>query len=384
MTTERNMELILPEGMITWQSRGSQSTLDLAFISKQLLGTVIRCQPSAELESSSDYIPVITELLINPPQKPETKPKPQWKKACWDAPNFKIATKLSELSTRELHLSTPEAIDQRVAEVTQVIQESIKELVPKPAPTGFSKPYWTLKCSQAVKRARRARRRWTDVGNEESWAAYCKVTNSKKNQIRKEKQIGWRATVTEATKDPHKIWKLTKWARKHPYEKHNTPQIPETIDKNDTIHSNSKDKATAMTSHFSPHPRPADTSDIDEYEYRREIEDIPQTVLSSELEEALTRHAEGKAPGLDQIPGTLLKHCRTALTKELTKIFNACLLQGYHPRKFKESITIVLSEIPEAKLQRPKLVPSHSAAEHYREASRKIDSQPTRDCCRIP
>lgn len=97
-----------------------------------------------------------------------------------------------------------------------------------------------------------------------------------------------------------------------------------------------------MASHFFPPPRPADTSDIDEYEYRREIEDIPQTILSSEVEEALTRLAEGKAPGPDQIPGTLLKHCRTALTKELTKIFNACLVQGYHPQKFKESVTIVL------------------------------------------
>lgn len=77
-----------------------------------------------------------------------------------------------------------------------------------------------------------------------------------------------------------------------------------------------------MAFQFFASSRPADTRDIEEYNYCREIEDIPQTILNSEVEEALTGLAEGKAPGPDKIPGTILKHCRTVLTKELAEIFN--------------------------------------------------------------
>lgn len=82
-----------------------------------------------------------------PPQHPEANPKPQWEKADWNALNTRIATKISELSTREHHLSTPEAFDQRVADITWVIQKSIEELEPKLKLTRFSKPHWTEKCS---------------------------------------------------------------------------------------------------------------------------------------------------------------------------------------------------------------------------------------------
>ncbi|KAI0995875.1 hypothetical protein K3495_g12307 [Podosphaera aphanis] len=84
IVSERNMELILPKGTITWKSRGSQSTLDLIFVSKPLEEMVVKCQTSTELEASSDHIPVQTELLIEILRKAEEEPRPQWKKAKWD------------------------------------------------------------------------------------------------------------------------------------------------------------------------------------------------------------------------------------------------------------------------------------------------------------
>ncbi|KAI0991993.1 hypothetical protein K3495_g16193, partial [Podosphaera aphanis] len=54
MLGDKNMELALPEGTITWENRGSQSTLDLVFLSKELEDSVTTCQPANELEASSD------------------------------------------------------------------------------------------------------------------------------------------------------------------------------------------------------------------------------------------------------------------------------------------------------------------------------------------
>ncbi|KAI1001856.1 hypothetical protein K3495_g6347 [Podosphaera aphanis] len=58
------------------------------------------------------------------------------------------------------------------------------------------------------------------LGTDDSWIEYLTSTSVKKAQIQKAKNIGWRATVSEAAQDPSKNWKLAKWARKDPEERH--------------------------------------------------------------------------------------------------------------------------------------------------------------------
>ena len=210
----KDMELVLPEGTITWSNRGSQSTLDLIFLSKELEDLVTNCQPASELEASSDHIPISTQLTIQPNIEDEPKLSPQWKKADWDEFNKLLAIKLLELKAEDLCLDSQEAVDQRVTSITNVIQKIIQETIPKAKPSKFAKPYWTDQCSEAVKETRKARRNWKRLGTEESWIDYQKSTSRKKARIKKAKTIGWRAAVSEASRDPTKIWKLAKWARK--------------------------------------------------------------------------------------------------------------------------------------------------------------------------
>lgn len=56
------MELILPKGTSIWKSIGSQSTLDLNFLSMALEDTVMRCHTAESLDASSDHIPINTTL----------------------------------------------------------------------------------------------------------------------------------------------------------------------------------------------------------------------------------------------------------------------------------------------------------------------------------
>ncbi|KAI0995164.1 hypothetical protein K3495_g13016 [Podosphaera aphanis] len=148
--------------------------------------------------------------------------------------------------------------NQRVTETTEAIQNLITELIPKAKPSKYAKPYWTKECSQVVKDARKARRRWTQLGTEDSWVEYNKATNRKKKQIKKDKVIGWRITVTEVSQDPKKMWKLAEWARKSTEEKQRLPQIPEIRDATGTMHTTDIDKAKAMAQHFFPLPIRAD------------------------------------------------------------------------------------------------------------------------------
>lgn len=350
----KDMELVLPEGTITWSNRGSQSTLDLVFLSKELEGLVATCQPACELEASSDHIPISTQLIVQASSEDEVKPCPQWKKADWDEFNVRLDAKLMELKEYNFDLDSHEAIDQRVSSITKTIQKIIQEIIPIAKPSKFAKPYWTNQCSEAVKDTRKARRKWQSLGTEESWIEYQKSTSKKKAQIKRAKTIGWRAAVSEASRDPSKIWKLAKWARKDPEEKQRLPQIPDITDADGCTHTEAPEKARIMAGHFFPQPMAADTADIAEANYPEELHGISSIITHTEVEEALTNLPSDKAPGPDGIPNRLLKKCKLTLSKDLADLFNACLSLGYHPKGFKESTTVVLRKPQKPRYDTPK------------------------------
>lgn len=110
-----------------------------------------------------------------------------------------------------------------------------------------------------------------------------------------------------------------------------------------------------MTRHFFPQPVQADLTDIDGTTYPVELDDISSTITESEIQEAMGNLASEKAPGPDAIPNWMLKNCRLTLSKDLGKLFNACISRGYHPKSFKESVTIVLRKPQKESYDNPNL-----------------------------
>ena len=51
-----SLELVTPRGTITWRARGTQSTIDLAFLSQSLVTRVKKCVPRQDLAQLSDHI----------------------------------------------------------------------------------------------------------------------------------------------------------------------------------------------------------------------------------------------------------------------------------------------------------------------------------------
>lgn len=348
---EHQMDLITPEGLVTWKTRGSQSTLDLAFTSPAITSQVLSHQVSEELESSSDHLPICTQLTLMPRTQADQSPRPQWKKANWE--QFKVHLEKNLQTQTQPLLDTRQGIDQRVDQITGAIQLTVEAHIPAARPSQFAKGYWTRECSQAVKEARRARRVWTEQGTEESWIQYHQATSRKKKQIKRDKNQAWRVAVAEAAKDPKKIWKLGKWARKNPEEANALPQVPDIKDKGGTTQTTEAGKAQAMAEHFFPAPVQADTQDIPGTLYGPEVS-IQRQVLNTEVEDILKDLPSDKAPGPDGIPNRLLKHCREVLGEPLAELFNACLAQGYHPKRFKESNTIVLRKPQKERYDVPK------------------------------
>ena len=54
----RDMELATPKGTITWEARGSTSTIDLAFTSQRLQQRLVECTVNSALDHGSDHFPI--------------------------------------------------------------------------------------------------------------------------------------------------------------------------------------------------------------------------------------------------------------------------------------------------------------------------------------
>jgi hypothetical protein len=95
--------------------------------------------------------------------------------------------------------------------------------------------------------------------------------------------------------------------------------------------------------HFSP-PVEADLSDLEGYSYPERIS-IPEELAENEALDVIKELAKDKASGPDGIPNRVLKRVAGVTPALLTRIFQACINQGVHPRQWKEA-TIVLLRKP--------------------------------------
>lgn len=131
-------------------------------------------------------------------------------------------------------------------------------------------------------------------------------------------------------------------------------QIPDIIDTEGKVYTQNEDKVKAMAEHFFSPSVEADLQDIVIPTQVEELGTIMRVIEVTEVEEAIERLPNKKAPSQNGIPNELLKHCRKSLSKVLAELCNACISLGYHPKGFKESITIILKKPQKPRDDTPK------------------------------
>jgi len=195
----RNEALILatPQGTTTWQSRGLQSTIDLAFISSSLENELIKCTPRADLAQSSDHIPIEITFRIQPEQFVSARRK------CWKKMDTEILKSVLEskiISNSPLHSN--EQIDARVSEITQAFQDAIEQSTPWARTSNNAKTYWSDECAEAVREARKAFYNNLRENTALSDERHKEARNRKVAIIRKFKKDCFRSQVAEITSNP--------------------------------------------------------------------------------------------------------------------------------------------------------------------------------------
>jgi hypothetical protein len=355
-TVQSNLQLILPQGTVTWRSGNSMSTLHLSFATSGITEQVLQCQLCEELDSDSDHVPIITSIETLVPQQTECPAQPQWRKANWEKVCKRLKHRLEGLNQEHLNdfggsdkrqANDLEALDKRVVLLQTVIQDTVRDTIPLANPSRWVRTGWSDECTETVKRARRARRKWVADGSHETYVSYRQAVNERKRQIKRDSALGWRQTVADIMRNPAKMWRLTKWARTTAQEPPPPLQFPPIKDRDGRHHSSNEAKANILADHFFPPPVRVDLADTEGYRYPPELS-MSQEVTTDEISSILKTIAPDKAPGPDSIPNRFLRECRDVLAEPLAKLFQVCLQSSYHPTPFRHSKTVVL-----IKLQKP-------------------------------
>ena len=357
------LQLLLPAGTITREQGPQRTTIDLSWGTGGIANRLRSCDIKLELHQGSDHKPVMTEIDVCGNVALEvSKKRRNWK----ETDTGKLQKLLQEYLPPARDLRGAGEIQAYTGDIISALQKSVDEAVPWSKPSERSVPFWTKGCSESVAQARRRRKEWRTqalrsgewaLETRDKWKAYTKATDEKGKTIKKAKTAHWRRMMHEAG-ETGSHWRLAKWARTKMDGPRDQPQFPPLKRPGGEGEATTlEEKAEILHQKFFPEPRPADLEDIEGFEYPAEHQ-AESRVTEEEVQAAIKRTAPDKAPGASGIPNRILKAGLKAIVPAATRLFNACVTQGYHPTQFKEAITIALrkpnrADYTEAKAYRP-------------------------------
>ena len=336
ITEQNGMELMLPQGTITWERGASRSTIDLVFACETLAPRLLHCKVRRELDQSSDHLPISTTFFWNVTNT-ESNLARNWEKA----DKGKIKERVESL----LGAADPDRVKQRGIEeeaqrIEEILKEAMEELVPTYRITPYCSLWWNADCERVVKRARRLRRDGWEPGEGERYKKYLEAVESKKKVIKKAKRDFFRQKISELTDNPTATWKMTKWARARSMLPKEIPQLPE-LKGLDGPATTPEAKIEVLKEKFFPVPPNPDMSDTINFEYPPELASDLR-ISKEEIEKAMRRLKAHKAPGPNQVPNEMIKCCADILIPHLEHLFNACVEQGVHPGSYRKAKTVVI------------------------------------------
>jgi exonuclease III len=334
MMERHGLELCIERGLKTRPGRNEEpgSTIDLALATEDIMETLVKAGIEGRLNKCSDHLPIGLELGI------QLQREAQFTRWRYDQTDREIfSNTLRDLLPQPQFGTRTERIDQVAERIAEALSIAREASTPKARISPKSKPGWNEETTEAIKNARRLRRRYNATGEMDDFVEWQRANREKKNAIRKADRDTHRTRVSN-TRDLKGLFQLARWAKNR--NSANPCFTPDIKDAEGDIQRDLEGKAQAFARTFFPTPPPADLSDIQGADYPSPIRHMD--FREAEIREIIRNLPPDKAPGPDQIPNRMLKWAEPQITPILTRLFNKCIQAGYCPKHFRRSTTVVL------------------------------------------
>jgi hypothetical protein len=145
---EQGLQSMLKAGTITWEHQTARmnSTPDTVFASYGLANAVVRCDIHA-VDHGSDHKAIVLETSTQLDNYEERERKRLYYDADWEAIRVTFKQHLAARYTWT-SLDTKHQLDQAAEELVALVNNTLKEMVPRAKPSPYAKRWWTKELSQ--------------------------------------------------------------------------------------------------------------------------------------------------------------------------------------------------------------------------------------------
>jgi ribonuclease HI len=349
---------ILPKNTVTRRAERSDhrdSTLDLVWADEFLQEMVLEIKVSDQHDNFSDHYPieVIFEWETLAPEEEEERRK-VWRKIDERILRDELDAGLQGRFTDIYgYMKTPMVLDTVSRELVEIIRSSLDSATPTLRINHTrSIPGFTPELKEFQMEVRHL---WKDLrAGRVPWEqrpAIKEKSNELHRRIKRLKRDNWREHVKEASESRKitDLWRLVKVVRTDRAAP--TPRLPE-LKAGGVSATTPGEKAKMLQGQFFPPPVTADLDDIEGSVYPEAFQWASFTEW--ELQYAVRRSKNGKAPGPDCIVNEALKLVLPRVKNIVMWIFNTSFEIGYFPAVFRESTTIVLRKPGKESYKTPK------------------------------
>jgi ribonuclease HI len=357
MIAAYDLNMPLPKGIPTLQHMVSKrySRPDNVFNTPGLSELITKCEvdPSSR-PACTDHFPILTNILL-PQERISSQPTHNFREVDWDNYRHKLRTKL--LATPDPQVIADLTQLTEAAEcLTQALQETIHEEIPKTKPRPDAKRWWNgdlRKRKREINRLRVQSYRFRALANHPSHEELRVQSGKYGDAIIQAKRQHWADYLEEMTSAD--IWSANKFIRE-PAGDGGSPRIPTLKVSNDqggiTQINDNEDKAKTFVKTFFP-PPPPQANAHEHFEYPEPLPDPPQ-VSTKQILAHIAKLSPYKAHGPDGIPNIVLQKCSDLIADRLTRIYRAIIDLGLYYDPWREFTTVVLRKPNKPNYEIPK------------------------------
>ena len=349
------LDLALPPGTPTHLHNVSKkwTRLDHVFISEEHMEAVIICEALTDTPGiNTDHLPILTALDFDLTRVPNNPPN-NFRNVDWEEFEKDLTARLGKLPPPATIRNAGE-LNLACSKLTEAIQESIKEKVPKTSMGIMAKKWWTKELKKLRQKANNKgckASKYKDWPDHQSHADRHEANKLFQKTLERTKRQHWRDWLEKA-EDPD-IWTAHRYTSSPVGDggKSRIPVLKLTKEGQERIASTNEEKSSMLTANFFP-PRPPEDSPL-HFVYPEPICEL-QHVPKEQIKRQLAKLKPYKAPGPDGIPNIVLTKCANVLTSRLYFIYKAIINLREYYEPWKLSATVVLRKPGKPRYDTPK------------------------------
>ncbi|GBE85285.1 RNA-directed DNA polymerase from mobile element jockey [Sparassis crispa] len=319
--TAFDLTMLLPQGTPTLEAALTKNYTqpDNVFASPDITNKLLSCDTAPALRPPyTDHIPIALtlDIAIHPAHEAL---RCNFRDVDWNIFRTCLKRNLNSYMLGEGELTTTEQFNIVLKSVSDAISETIKTTVPISRPTPFTKCWWSkdlAKSRRALQRLARASHRLCHIPDHPSHAEYRKVHNHYGDEIKLAKQDHWEAWLESS--DPDSIWTINRFTAAGPTDG-SRPRVPPLKDGNSPLAEDNEAKSAILYRAFFPasgdppllHAKPKYCKPAFRFMF----------ITNAQIEAVIKRLKQLKAPGPDEAPNEVYKHCIALLLPHLGHLF---------------------------------------------------------------